>query len=399
MTTSPSPRPRRFDGAPGAARWDLAVIGGGLLGATAALFAARGGMRVVLIERGRLCREASGVNAGTLTMHMTRRALIPYALEGHAMWADASSWLGHDVGVRVCDGLSLAFTEREEALLTERAAKRREAGAPIEIVSAARAREIEPGLSDQVRAAAYCPIDGFANAYLTGLAFRRALREAGVDLLEDVRATGVEPRGDGWRVACGAGVGPIDATRIVLAGGAWTGQMLAWLGVALPIKALINQLAVTERTPPVMRSVIGIASGLLSLKQYPHGTTVIGGGWQGVGAPDAGRGAPSIASLVGNLRLACHAIPALRTARLARSWTGYEAETPDALPIVGPIDGHPGAYVCASVHSGYTSGHYLARLLAEEILGRQPERPLFPISRFSALGGDVSSEFREGARR
>ena len=64
------------------------------------------------------------------------------------MWAAAREWLGHDVGVVVCDGLSLAFTAQEEELLTYRAARRREAGAPIEIVSGGtRAAEIEPGLS------------------------------------------------------------------------------------------------------------------------------------------------------------------------------------------------------------------------------------------------------------
>ena len=128
----------------------------------------------------------------------------------------------------------------------------------------------------------------------------------------------------------------------------------------LPIKVLVNQLAVTERIAPVMRTVVGIASGLLSLKQYPHGTVVIGGGWQGRG--DRERGGVELVpeSLIGNMRLACHAIPALRNARLARAWAGLEAETADALPAAGPIPGVPDAYVCGSVHSGYTSGPYIA---------------------------------------
>ena len=155
--------------------YDLLVIGGGIHGCTVALFAARGGMTVALIERDQVCRRASGVNAGTLTMQMTRVALIPYALEAHAMWANARQWLGHDVGVVVCDGLSLAFTEQEEELLTYRAAKRREAGAPISLISGKQAKEVEPGLSDQVRLAGYCQVDGYANSYLTGLAYRRAL--------------------------------------------------------------------------------------------------------------------------------------------------------------------------------------------------------------------------------
>ena len=358
---------------------DLAVVGGGIHGGAIALFTARGGMDVALLDRGPLCREASGVNAGTLTMQMTRLALIPYALKAHAMWARARDWLGHDVGVTVCDGLSLAFTEREAELLATRAGKRREAGAPIEIVSGARAKAVEPGLSEMVLLAGHCPVDGFANAYLTGLAFRRALLEAGVTLREDTRVLGVEREDGGFALRTPAAT--VRARRLVLAGGVWIEPMLAWIGVHVPVKTLINQLAVTERIRPVMRTVIGIASGLLSLKQYPHGTVVIGGGWQGIG--DRERGGVELVPerLVGNVRLACHAIPALRGARLARSWAGLEAETADALPAVGPVPGVADAYVCGSVHSGYTSGPYVARLLVERILGREPEMPLFPIER------------------
>ena len=359
--------------------FDLGVIGGGVIGATVALFAARGGMRVTLLERGALCREASGVNAGTLTLHMTRVAHIPYALRAHEMWATTREWLGHDLGVVICNGLSLAFTQREAEILSVRAAKRREAGAPIEVISRARAREVEPGLSDGVLLAAYSALDGYAAAYHTGLAYGRALTGAGVAVREYTRVEGIVREGGFYVAETPSGL--VRMRRIVLAGGVWIEPMLAWLGVHLPIKVLINQLAVTERLAPVMRSVVGIASGLLSLKQYPNGTVVIGGGWQGVGDRERGGVALRPEALIGNLRLAAHAIPGLAQARLARAWAGLEAETADALPAVGPIPGWPDAWVCGSVHSGYTSGPYIARLLAEAILGREPELPLFPIDR------------------
>ncbi len=76
------------------APFDLAVVGGGIHGVTTALLLARGGMTHRAVRARSLCREASGVNAGTLTMQMTRVALIPYALEGHAMWASAPGLAG-----------------------------------------------------------------------------------------------------------------------------------------------------------------------------------------------------------------------------------------------------------------------------------------------------------------
>jgi len=361
------------------APYDLLVIGGGVHGCTTALFAARGGMRVALLERGPLCREASGVNAGTLTMQMTRVALMPYALRAHAMWADAPNWLGHDVGVVVCDGLSLAFTEAEAELLTYRAKRRREAGAPITLISGRAAMAVEPGLTDRALLAGHCAVDGYANAYLTGLAFRRALLGAGVTLLENTPVTGLEREGSDFAALTAAG--PVRGRRALLAGGVWIEPMLRWLGVEVPIKVLVNQLVVTERVRPVMRTVVGIANGLLSLKQYQHGTVVIGGGWQGQGDRERGGVALLPDRVIGNVRLACHAIPPLRGARIARAWAGLEAETADALPAAGPVPGVPGAFVLGSVHSGYTSGPYLARLMAERILGREPALPLFPIDR------------------
>lgn len=358
---------------------DLAVIGGGIHGASIALFAARGGMRVTLVERDALARGASGTNAGTLTMQMTRAALIPYALKAHEMWMRAPEWLGHDVGVVSCDGLSLAFTEAEEALLSERAEARRAAGAPIRLVTASEARRIEPGLGQAIRGASHCTIDGFANAYLTGLAFRRALVSEDVELREYAAVEMVTPAKGGYRVKMANSV--ILARQIVFAGGVWIEPMLSWLDVHIPIKPLVNQLAVTERMPPVMRTVVGIASGLLSLKQYPHGTVVIGGGWQGKGDRALNSHSVSHDSLIGNVRLAVHAIPGLAASRIVRSWTGFEAETADALPAVGPVPGHDGAWVCGSVHSGYTSAPYMARCVTQAILGQEPEMPLFPIDR------------------
>ena len=61
--------------------YDVAVVGGGVMGCSTALYLSRNRMRTIVIDRGALCREASGTNAGTLTLNMTRAALIPYAIK------------------------------------------------------------------------------------------------------------------------------------------------------------------------------------------------------------------------------------------------------------------------------------------------------------------------------
>jgi len=365
---------------------DVLIVGAGLMGAATSLFLARRGMSVTLVDRGGLCAEASGVNAGTLTLHMTRAALIPHAMRGNALWTgntpDRRDWIGHPVGATATAGLCLAYTEAEAALLERRVAVRREAGAPITLVNADRACTIEPGLGGAVKLAAYCPIDGHVTVYRTASAVRAALLDASVELHEWSSVTGID-RSGGCFVAHGPH-GTFKGRRLVLAGGVWLEEMLAWLGLIVPIKVLVNQLAVTDKRPPAMRCVVTIASGLLSLKQFANGAVVIGGGWQGRG--DRQRGGVEIVPdrLIGNLRLAAWAIPALREANVLRTWLGLEAETADAMPILGPIPGEPGGFAIGSVHSGYTSGPAMAEIMAALVLDERPTLPHFPFERLLA---------------
>ena len=360
--------------------YDVAVVGAGAMGATVALHLARHGMRTALIDRGEICREASGVNAGTLTLHMTRAALIPYAMRGRALWLESERWLGRDVGARSAPGLSLAFTAAEREMLEKRAAARAAMGAPIRLVTPAEALAIEPGLNPSLLAAAFCELDGHVTAYLTGRAYRSALMAAGAALFEQTPVSGIEPTDDGYVIRAGD-ERPLRAKRLVLAGGVWLETMLAWLGLRVAVKCLVNQLVVTERMRPVMRSVVGIANGLLSLKQFENGSVLIGGGWQGLGDPRRGGVEAIPDNLIGNIRLAHHTIPALGETRVIRIWLGLESETADAMPMIGSLPGLEEAYVIGCVHSGYTSAPYMGRLLAARILGHNPEMPLFDPAR------------------
>jgi len=360
--------------------YDIAVIGGGVMGCSTALHISRKKLKTVIIDSGALCREASGTNAGTLTLNMTRAALIPYAIKGWELWNSTEQWLYGDVGTISVNGLSLAFTEREEELLIKRAEARKAMGAPIEIVSSKKAQQLEPGLRQSVRSAAWCPKDGFTSAYLTGHAFRKVLNNEGVQIQEYFKVNKIDNENK-YFLICNENGEFIKSKRVVLAGGVWLEYMLSLLNIFIPIKCLINQLIITERVEPVMKTVLSIANGLLSLKQFANGTVLIGGGWQGIGDTERGGVEAIPKNLVGNIRLACHTIPKLRFGRMARVWLGLEAETSDALPIIGNVPGFDDAYVIGSVHSGYTSGPYMGWLLSQFITGKEPDMPLFDPSR------------------
>lgn len=351
--------------------YDIAVIGGGIMGCSAALRVAEAGMRPIVLDQGDLGQGASGVNAGTLSLQIKRVKLMPYALRGHHEWEA----MGDAVGFRKTGGYTLAFNEREEALLNERQALKAEAGAPISFVSTAALRKAEPNLSHNVKAASYCPEDGYANSSLTGQYYRGRLRDEAIEYREKCPVIAISKDAQGFVVATRQG--SICAMRILLAAGAWLKPVAAMLDVDLPVQARINTVSVTERMPPLTSHVIGHATGLLTMKQKANGTVLVGGGWQGRGTPQEGRGEVTAETVVPNLALAQFALPALAQARVVRSWTGFEANVPDFYPLAGALPGVEDAFVLGCVRGGYTIGPYIGKLMGDAILGREPELPLF----------------------
>lgn len=352
-------------------RFDIAIIGGGIMGCSAALRMAEAGMRPIVLDQGDLGQGASGVNAGTLSLQIKRVKLMPYALRGHHEWEA----MGDAVGFRKTGGYTLAFNAREEALLHERQTLKAEAGAPISFVSNNALRSAEPNLTHQVKAASYCPEDGYANSSLTGQYYRGRLRDAAIEYREKFVVTAIARDSLGFSVTTSQGT--IQATRILLAAGAWLKPVAAMLDVDLPVQARINTVSVTERMPPLTSHVIGHATGLLTMKQKANGTVLVGGGWQGRGTPQEGRGEVTAETVIPNLALAQFALPDLANARVLRSWTGFEANVPDFYPLAGPLPGVEGAFVLGCVRGGYTIGPYIGKLMGDAILGREPELPLF----------------------
>jgi len=351
--------------------YDLAVIGAGIMGATAALRATAGGMRVVVLDRDGAGMGASGVNAGTLSLQIKRVGLMPYALIGHEWWRQA----GAAIGFKETGGYTLAFSAREQAMLEDRMGQKRAAGAPIEFLTPREVLAREPALCARIVAASFCADDGHADSMRTGVYLRSLLRAANVELREHAPVTAIEPAGTGYELRTPGG--RVTARRLLLATGAWTAGVARMLGVTLPIVVRTNIVTVTEPAPLALHGGVGHATGLLTLKQKANGSYLIGGGWQGQGAPDTGRGRIVADTLLQNLRLARFALPALARARVLRSWTGYEPHVSDFWPLAGALPGVANAFVLACVRGGYTIGPCIGPLVADLILGREPALPLF----------------------
>jgi glycine/D-amino acid oxidase-like deaminating enzyme len=391
-------------------RTDVLVIGGGVLGCAAAYHLARRGVDVLIVERGELNREASGSNAGTLHVQMPGKhfrlnydrpdltaaerehvgATDRLYAEAARAWETLETELGSDRGVRRRGGLMVAETEEELGLLARKSRLERPFAIETEILTTRDLLSVAPHLSERLAGAAYCPDEGFANPLLVAPAYVRAAAPRGARLRRHARVLGIERAGGrGFRVRTAAGI--VQAGRVVCAAGAQTPDVAAMVGLTLPIVPHALQVMVSEPWPPVLGQLVQHAGRGLSLRQTPHGTFVIGGGWPAqppeLKDVDGARPRTVLPSIVGSARVVRDVLPCVTGARVLRAWAGMTTATGarNRVGIVGEHPRQPGFFVLLAGGWGFALSPVLGRLLAELVRDGAPSLPLdeFSVARWA----------------
>jgi glycine/D-amino acid oxidase-like deaminating enzyme len=387
-------------------RADVLVIGGGVLGCAALYHLARRGVDVLLVERGELNREASGANAGTLHVQMPGKhfrlnydgrdltqaerdhvcATDRLYAEAARMWRTLEADLEADLGVRRHGGLMVAETEADVALLDRKSRLERPFGVETAVVTTRDMLAIAPHLSDRLPGAAYCSEEGFANPLLVAPAYVRVAARHGARAHRQARATGIARIGTRFRVRTAAGI--VEAGRVVCAAGAQTPDLVAMVGLKLPIVPHALQVMVSEPRPPALAHLIQHASRQLSLRQTPHGTFVIGGGWPAQPLEGDGiRPRTVLPSIVGSARVVSDVLPCVAGARILRAWAGMTTATGarNRVGFLGEHPGEPGFFVLMAGGWGFALSPLLGRLLAELICDGAPSLPLdeFSVARWA----------------
>ena len=351
----------------------IVIVGGGLMGLSAAFHLCRAdpGARVTVLERERVGAAASGASAAGVRVMGRDPAERALALTSLARWPDLDRELEAPTGYRRGGGLRLALDDAAWGAAPGWVAEQRADAVPVELVDAAAARRLAPGIAPTCRGGVHCAIDGQADAIATVRAFATAARRLGARVEEGVgaralrvergRLTAVE-RDDGRRLACDAAI---------VAAGAWTGALLSAVGVRVPIETRPLQMLLTEPAPAGLAPVLGAFDHRLSLKQLDDGAYLIGGGWPAhVTDHAANRYELLDESVKASLTTARSVYPPLAGCALARGWAGLEAFTPDDLPMIGPVPGIDGLAAAAGFSGhGFALSPMIGDLLASLALG------------------------------
>lgn len=348
------------------------VVGGGVVGASAAYhLAASGAGRVLLLEREPSLGTGSTARcAGGFRQQFTSRINIELSRASVPMILAFSEEHGLPLDVFQDGYLFLVRSEASWARFVAAADLQRSMGVEVELLSPGGAERLAPGIAlDGVLGAAYGPRDGIADPSGMTLGYGVAARRAGAEirLAADVRS--IDVRGERVRAVTTA-AGTVEAPVVVNAAGPWAGVLAETAGVTLPLEPVPRQVVVTGPfdEAPVRRTLVIDAD--TSFYFHREGSGVL----MGMGGRDE---RPSLDTSVDQsfvadelLPTAIRVFPPLERASVAHQWAGLYEMTPDRHAIIGEAPAVRGLFL-ANGFSGHGFQHapIVGKLLAEMIVG------------------------------
>jgi glycine/D-amino acid oxidase-like deaminating enzyme len=379
---------------------EVVVIGGGMLGASAAYHLARGGMRPLVIEANAPAWGASGRNAGMalagLGGHFPRvtrlvqdaggRSILDYTSRSLDMLEAWDAELPGGLEWDRSGSLDLALDDEEEAHIRRMAQVQAAEGLDVEIIGAERLREVAPGLAtEEVLAAKWTPRDGKLNPFRLCYRLLEAVRSMGGTVVTGVRVERLVARG-GRVASVVTSHGEVATGSVLVATNAWTPALAPHLAANLtPIRETV---CVTEMLD-VRIGEPGFETNQCNeyWRQMRTGEVLIGGHAVADEAMGIGQYSmtvrPNVPPLLAGLLARLH--PALRDARIVRCWAGLLDFAALEMPMAGALpaeDGTPlpGAFVGAGLTGhGHPYAPILGLLLAELIAdGEARTLPLAP---------------------
>ncbi|MFQ5984607.1 MAG: NAD(P)/FAD-dependent oxidoreductase [Alphaproteobacteria bacterium] len=367
---------------------EVAVVGAGIVGCSAALHLRRRNVPVVVLDKDFVGAQASGVNFGGVRQQGRDLAELPLARRARGMWERLEEVVGTDCEFRVTGHLKLAQTEEELAELERYAEQTKAYGLELEVLDRKALKHCFPWFGDAVAGASWCAEDGQADPRLAGPAFGRAARAAGAEIREGAEVTELDRDADGFTLLTRNGL-EVRARRLVNTAGAWAGGIAARFGEPVPVEATAPQMAVSEPGPYFIGPVLGISGGAIYLRQTLRGNVIFGGGL-GLADAEASRSYVLPENTLAVTRLAVTLIPRLRSLHIIRVWTGLEGSMPDGLPVIGPSRTTPGLYHAFGFSGhGFQLGPAVGAVLAELIVDGATDTPMgaFDIARFARPSG------------
>jgi sarcosine oxidase subunit beta len=365
----------------------VVIVGGGVVGTSAAFHLAEAGVRdVVLLERAELgsgstCRSAGGVRAqfsDELNIHIAQRSLRAFA--------QFAARPGGEIDLRLVGYLFLLTRDEDVAAFEHNVALQREHGVASEMLTPTQAQERCPLLRvDDVLAAAFSAGDGHATPEGVVQGYAGAARALGAHVRTGCDVTAIEVEGDGIRAVL-TSAGRIETDTVVCAAGPWSRACGAMAGVDLPVAPVRREILFTEPIadlPPALPMTIDFATSFYFHREGP-------GLLMGMPDPHERPGFDTQASddwIPALIDVAERRAPAIARTGIKGGWSGYYEMSPDHNALIGEAT-EVSRFLYATGFSGhgFLQGPAVGEIIRDLYLGRRPFVDVTPLSaqRFAA---------------
>jgi gamma-glutamylputrescine oxidase len=354
---------------------DVAVVGGGLCGTSAALTLAEAGVNVVLLEADEIAGQASGRNAGFILqgtaerydrarVHLGEkraRDIHAWSLENHAQIEGAVQRYSIDCEYRRGGSLQLAGSATEERELAHSAQLLREDGFEAELLDGNSLPEVYRNAGFNM--GVLLPQDGELQParFVRGIA--RASQTHGARIFEHTRVQGIKSEGAG-SVRLQTKRGVVHAQTAIVCTNAWAGHLLPWF--AETVDPVRGQMLATHPLPRVFDLPVYADHGYDYWRQDQSGRIVLGG-WRNLD-PESERGFDDVLNEDIQARMLefLHRFAPLADVKISHRWSGVMGFSQDGLPLLGPVPGLAGVLAAA----GFTGHGFGFAFLAGQALAK-----------------------------
>ena len=378
---------------------DVLVIGGGICGTATAFHLALQGDRVILLERGDIASEASGINAGGLGgfgwgNNPDLQSFLTAG--GFEIFKSLQLDMGYDIEFQAPGGLQAIHTAEQWDYARNRVFLAQEKGYHAELVTTREARAIEPEVSEALAGFMFLPKRARANPTKATVAFGQAALSFGAIIKTGHTVQAMSQQtGDSWMVRTNQG--DFRAKTLALAVGAWSGPVGEMPGLEIPVIPIKGQMWATDPVPPSIFHLSGSMESPFDWSRqepnenYPSELThrghtritrhLYGGqtrngeinfGWdlQMVGYEYT----PEPTGIEINRGQASEVFPFVNKLAIRRSWAGIMPFSLDGKPIIGKIPQFENLFIVTGLaSSGFGRGPMSGKLLADFIHTGHPD--------------------------
>jgi glycine/D-amino acid oxidase-like deaminating enzyme len=347
------------------ARFEIAIVGGGLVGAAIAWGLRALGRELCILDEGDVAFRAARGNFGLIWVQGKGAGLPAYggwtqhsAREWPAFAAELLADTGVDVALAQPGGLHVCLArdelDRRAAALDALFAQPGFERYPVEVLDAAGVARRLPGVGRDVVGGTFGALDGHCNPLKLLRALHAGVARAGGVYRPGEPVARIAPGADGFELATPAGT--VVARRVVLAAGLGNAALAPMVGLAAPVRPNKGQLIALERVPRFLSLPVE------TIRQTDEGTVLVGDAQQEAGFDDA----PALDVVATMAARAVRVFPHLAGVRVTRTWAALRVMSRDGFPLYAQSAACPGAFV-ASCHSGVTLAAAHARVLAPAI--------------------------------